>query len=420
MEYILLGIIAVVTLILGFVFGQKTKQGKLSTKLEMLEIQLQKEAEEKEKLGQQLQESDSQKNQLQQDVVRKQSQNEHLQEKLNEQKTDLVQLEKRFKTEFENLAQKILDQKSEKFTEVNQKNIHQILSPLQEKIKVFEEQISKNNETFIKENSKLAQQLKHLSEQNIRISEEAQNLTKALKGDSKMQGNWGEVILERVLEKSGLTKGIEYDVQVANKNESGKTQLPDVVVHLPDQRKMIIDSKVSLTAYERFVSSEDEIEKKHFLKQHIHSLKNHIKGLKEKKYEDLYGVKSPDFVLLFIPIEPALFLAQSEDANFFYDAFQQNILLVSPTTLLSTLRTVEMIWKTEKQQQNALEIAKHAGNLHDKFASLIEELETLGSRIDSSKNKYQDAMKKLTGQQNLVKDIKKLKKLGVSTKKNLE
>lgn len=420
MEYILLGIIAVVTLILGFVFGQKTKQGKLSAKLEMLEIQLQKEAEEKEKIGQQLQESDSQKNQLQQDVVRKQSQNEHLQEKLNEQKTDLVELEKRFKTEFENLAQKILDQKSEKFTEVNQKNIHQILSPLQEKIKVFEEQISKNNETFIKENSKLEQQLKHLSEQNIRISEEAQNLTKALKGDSKMQGNWGEVILERVLEKSGLTKGIEYDVQVANKNESGKTQLPDVVVHLPDQRKMIIDSKVSLTAYERYVSSEDKKEKEHALKAHLISLKNHIKGLKEKKYEDLYGVKSPDFVLLFIPIEPALFLAQSEDANFFYDAFQQNILLVSPTTLLSTLRTVEMIWKTEKQQQNALEIARHAGNLHDKFASLIEELETLGSRIDSSKNKYQDAMKKLTGQQNLVKDIKKLKKLGVPTKKNLE
>ncbi|GGE36868.1 DNA recombination protein RmuC [Psychroflexus planctonicus] len=420
MEYIGIGMLAVVTLILGFVFGQKTKQGKLNTKLEMLEIQLQKKADEKEKIGQQLQESDSQKNQLQQDVVRKQSQNEHLQEKLNEQKTDLVELEKRFKTEFENLAQKILDQKTEKFTEVNQKNIHQILSPLQEKIKVFEEQISKNNETFIKENSKLEQQLKHLSEQNIRISEEAQNLTKALKGDSKMQGNWGEVILERVLEKSGLTKGIEYDVQVANKNESGRTQLPDVVVHLPDQRKMIIDSKVSLTAYERYVTSEDKKEKEHALKAHLISLKNHIKGLKEKKYEDLYGVKSPDFVLLFIPIEPALFLAQSEDANFFYDAFQQNILLVSPTTLLSTLRTVEMIWKTEKQQQNALEIAKHAGNLHDKFASLIEELETLGSRIDSSKNKYQDAMKKLTGQQNLVKDIKKLKKLGVPTKKNLE
>ena len=420
MEYIGIGILAIVALILGFVFWQKTKQAKLSTKLEMLEIQLQTAAAEKEKLSRQLQESELQKNQLQQDVVRKQSQNEHLQEKLNEQKTDLVELEKRFKTEFENLAQKILDQKSEKFTEVNQKYIHQILSPLQEKIKVFEEQISKNNETFIKENSKLAEQLKHLGEQNIRISEEAQNLTKALKGDSKMQGNWGEVILERVLEKSGLTKGIEYDVQVANKNESGRTQLPDVVVHLPDQRKMIIDSKVSLTAYERYVSTDDKKEKEKALKAHLLSLKNHIKNLKEKKYEDLYSVKSPDFVLLFIPIEPALFLAQSEDANFFYDAFQQNILLVSPTTLLSTLRTVEMIWKTEKQQQNTIEIAKHAGNLHDKFASLIEELETLGSRIDSSKNKYQDAMKKLTGQQNLVKDIKKLKKLGVPTKKNLE
>jgi DNA recombination protein RmuC len=416
MEYLIFSVLLIVVATIGVFFGQKLKQAKV----ESLQIQLQKEENERQLLVERLKESDILKNQFQQDLIRKESQHHHLQEKLDEQKTDLLQLEKRFKTEFENLAQKILDQKSEKFTAVNQKNIHQILLPLQEKIKVFEEQVSKNNETFIKENSKLEQQLKYLSEQNIRISEEAQNLTKALKGDSKMQGNWGEVILERVLEKSGLTKGIEYDVQVANKSEIGKTQLPDVVVHLPDQRKMIIDSKVSLTAYERYASTEDKKEKEQFLKAHLVSLKNHIKNLKEKKYEDLYNLKSPDFVLLFIPIEPALFLAQSEDANFFYTAFQENILLVSPTTLLSTLRTVEMIWKTEKQQQNAIEIAKHAGNLHDKFASLIEELETLGSRIDSSKNKFNDAMKKLTGQQNLIKDIKKLKKLGVPTKKNIE
>jgi DNA recombination protein RmuC len=416
MEYLIFSVLLIVVVSLGVFFGQKLKQAKV----ESLQIQLQKEENERQLLVERLKESDILKNQFQQDLIRKESQHHHLQEKLDEQKTDLLQLEKRFKTEFENLAQKILDQKSEKFTAVNQKNIHQILLPLQEKIKVFEEQVSKNNETFIKENSKLEQQLKYLSEQNIRISEEAQNLTKALKGDSKMQGNWGEVILERVLEKSGLTKGIEYDVQVANKSEIGKTQLPDVVVHLPGQRKMIIDSKVSLTAYERYASTEDKKEKEQFLKAHLVSLKNHIKNLKEKKYEDLYNLKSPDFVLLFIPIEPALFLAQSEDANFFYTAFQENILLVSPTTLLSTLRTVEMIWKTEKQQQNAIEIAKHAGNLHDKFASLIEELETLGSRIDSSKNKFNDAMKKLTGQQNLIKDIKKLKKLGVPTKKNIE
>jgi DNA recombination protein RmuC len=416
MEYLIFSVLLIVVATIGVFFGQKLKQAKV----ESLQIQLQKEENERQLLVERLKESDILKNQFQQDLIRKESQHHHLQEKLDEQKTDLLQLEKRFKTEFENLAQKILDQKSEKFTAVNQKNIHQILLPLQEKIKVFEEQVSKNNETFIKENSKLEQQLKYLSEQNIRISEEAQNLTKALKGDSKMQGNWGEVILERVLEKSGLTKGIEYDVQVANKSEIGKTQLPDVVVHLPDQRKMIIDSKVSLTAYERYASTEDKKEKEQFLKEHLVSLKNHIKNLKEKKYEDLYNLKSPDFVLLFIPIEPALFLAQSEDANFFYTALQENILLVSPTTLLSTLRTVEMIWKTEKQQQNAIEIAKHAGNLHDKFASLIEELETLGSRIDSSKNKFNDAMKKLTGQQNLIKDIKKLKKLGVPTKKNIE
>ncbi len=193
-----------------------------------------------------------------------------------------------------------------------------------------------------------------------------------------------------------------------------------MVINLPDERKMIIDSKVSLTAYERYVNNEDPKVKEQALKAHLLSLKKHIKGLKDKKYEDLHAEKSPDFVLLFVPVEPALFLAQSEDANFFYEAFQDNILLVSPTTLLSTLRTVEMVWKTEKQQQNALEIAKHAGNLYDKFANLIDELETLGSRIDSSKSKFDDAMKKLTGKQNLVKDIKKLKTLGVPTKKELE
>ncbi|GGE14484.1 DNA recombination protein RmuC [Psychroflexus salis] len=404
MEFIFVGISLVVALFLGLFLGQKMKKSKI----EVLENQLQKQ----DKI-------ENQKNEFQQELTREQTKNLHLQEKLADQKSDLVQLEKRFKTEFENLAQKILEQKTEKFTEVNQKNIHQILSPLQEKIKHFEAQVSKNNETFLKENSKLEQQLKQLNEQNIRIAEEAQNLTKALKGDNKMQGNWGEVILERVLEKSGLTKGIEYDVQVATKNESGKTQLPDVIVHLPDQRKMIIDAKVSLTAYERYMSTDDKKEKEQALKAHLLSLKNHIKGLKDKKYEDLHHEKSPDFVLLFIPVEPALFLAQSEDTNFFYEAFQQNILLVSPTTLLSTLRTVEMIWKTEKQQQNAMEIAKHAGNLHDKFANLIEELETLGNRIDSSKDKFDDAMKKLTGKQNLIKDIKKLKVLGVPTKKHL-
>lgn len=416
MELILVGISTIIALIIGLFFGQKMKQSKV----DILENQLNKQQNEQQLLQQKVETFQKEKNLNQQELIRVQSKNAYLQEKLDEQKADLLQLEKRFKTEFENLAQKILEQKSEKFTEVNQKNLYQILSPLQEKIKAFETQVSKNNETFIKENSKLEQQLKQLSEQNIRISEEAQNLTKALKGDSKIQGNWGEVILERVLEKSGLTKGIEYDIQVAAKSESGKTQLPDVVVHLPDQRKMIIDAKVSLTAYERYANTDNKKEKELALKAHLLSLKNHIKGLKDKKYEDLHHEKSPDFVLLFVPIEPALFLAQSEDTNFFYEAFQQNILLVSPTTLLSTLRTVEMIWKTEKQQQNALEIARHAGNLHDKFANLVEELQTLGNRIDSSKGKLNDVMKKLTGKQNLIKDIKKLKTLGVSTKKTID
>lgn len=402
--------------ILGLFIGKKLTQAKINA----LENSLQKNDEEKQENKETLKTVEEEKNKVQQDLIRVQTQNEFLTQKLEEQKTDLTALEKRFKIEFENLAQKILEQKAEKFTAVNQKNIQEILSPLQHKIKQFEDQVEKNNHTFLQENAKLGEQLRHLNEQNLRISEEAQNLTKALKGDNKVQGNWGELILERVLEKSGLTKGIEYDVQMANKNEEGKTQLPDVVIHLPDQRKMIIDAKVSLTAYERYINTDDKREKEQALKAHLISLKTQIKKLQEKKYEDLHLEKSPDFVLLFIPIEPALFLAQSEDANFFFDAFQQNILLVSPTTLLSTLRTVEMIWKTEKQQQNAIEIANYAGSLHDKFVNLIEELESLGNRIDSSKNKFDDAMKKLTGRQNLVKDIKKLKQLGASTKKNLQ
>lgn len=415
MDLIVFSIIAIIALLLGLGIGQKLKQAKIN----MLEVQLKQEIQQRQIEKEESKLIEIEKNKIQQNYIREQTQNQFQQKKLVEQKSELLDLEKRFKVEFENLAQKILEQKAEKFTAVNEKNMHQLLSPLQEKIKSFEEQVAKNNVTFLTENAKLGEQLKHLNEQNLRISEEAQNLTKALKGDNKTQGNWGEVILERVLEKSGLTRGIEYNVQVASKNDSGQTQLPDVVIHLPDQRKMIIDAKVSLKAYERYVNTENKSDKEKALKEHLLSLKNHIKNLQTKNYEDLYQLKSPDFVLLFIPVEPALFLAQSEDPNFFYEAFQQNILLVSPTTLLATLRTVEMVWKTEKQQQNAIEIAKHAGSLHDKFVNLIDELQQLGSRIDSSKTKFDDAMKKLTGRQNLVKDIKKLEQLGAATKKNL-
>lgn len=356
---------------------------------------------------------------IQNKYTQKTTELEGLKKQWAEQKTEMQALQKRFAEEFENLAQRILEQKSEKFTLENKRNISHILEPLKDKLHSFEDKIEKTNKNFLEGHTQLGQQLKHLNEQNLKISEEANNLTKALKGDNKTQGNWGEMILEKVLQKSGLVRGREYDIQQYFKDEEGTKKLPDVVVYLPNEKLMVIDSKVSLRAYENYINTDDEKEKKKYLKLHIKSLENHLNGLKEKRYELLGGEASPDFILMFIPIEPALFLAQSENSNFFYTAFQDNILMVSPTTLLSTLRTVDMVWSNEKQQQNALEIAKHAGALYDKFVNLIEGLEDVGNRIDSTKNTYDLAMKKLTGQQNLIKDVETLKELGVTSKKTI-
>jgi DNA recombination protein RmuC len=343
----------------------------------------------------------------------------NLQEKLEEQKGELEKLQEKFSKEFENLANKILEQKSEKFTSINKENINQILSPLQEKIKLFEEKVEKNSNDFIERHAQLGKQLEYLHEQNVKISEEANNLTKALKGENKTQGNWGELILERVLEKSGLVKDREYFLQKSHETEEGKKLLPDVVLHLPGDKRMVIDSKVSLVAYEKYVNEENQEKRARYLKDHLRSLNGHIQDLSTKKYEDLYKMDSPDFVLMFIPVEPALYLAQNLDSSFFYTAFQKNILLVSPTTLLSVLRTIDTLWSNEKQQQNALEIANHAASLYHKFKLLLDELETLGKRLRSTNTAYDDAMKKLTGQQNLIKDIDQLETLGISPKQKL-
>lgn len=291
---------------------------------------------------------------------------------------------------------------------------------MKEKIKVFEEKVDRNSENSLSRHAELGKQLQILNEQNLKISEEANNLTKALKGESKTQGNWGELILERVLEKSGLTKDREYFIQKSYQNEEGNKVVPDVVIHLPNDKKMVIDAKVSLRAYEKYVNEENPTVKEKHLKDHLKALNNHILQLSQKKYEDLHELQSPDFVLMFIPVEPALYLAQNLDNSFFYTAFQKNILLVSPTTLLSTLRTIDTIWSNEKQQQNAREIAKHAASLYHKFQNLLNDLTMLGNRLDSTSGAYQDAMKKLTGKQNLIKDIHKLEKLGISPKTKIE
>tara|TARA_B110000908_G_scaffold137_1_gene199 strand:+ start:13078 stop:14403 length:1326 start_codon:yes stop_codon:yes gene_type:complete len=344
----------------------------------------------------------------------------NLQQKLDENKEEVTKLQEKFTTEFENLANKIFEDKSTKFTAQNKENIQTILNPLQEKIKGFEDKVDKTHKESIDYHAALRQQIVGLKEMNLQMSKETINLTKALKGDNKTQGNWGELVLERVLEKSGLEKDREYFVQQSFTNDDGKRVLPDVVIHLPDNKKMIVDSKVSLTAYEQFVNSDDEHDKAQFLKEHINSLKRHVEQLSEKKYEDIYKIESPDFVLLFIPIEPAFAVAINSD-NFLYNkAFEKNIVIVTPSTLLATLRTIDTMWNNEKQQKNALEIARQAGSLYDKFHGLLTDLIGIGKKIDASKIDYNAAMNKLVeGNGNLIISVEKLKKMGAKAKKAL-
>ncbi|MFK8060911.1 MAG: DNA recombination protein RmuC [Polaribacter sp.] len=342
----------------------------------------------------------------------------NLQQKLDDNKQDVEKLQDKFTKEFENLANKILDEKSNKFTQQNKENLKIILNPLQEKIKVFEDKVDKTHKESIDYHAALRQQILGLKELNQQMSKETLNLTKALKGDNKMQGNWGELVLERVLEKSGLEKDREYFVQQSFNNDEGKRVLPDVVIHLPDNKKMIVDSKVSLVSYEQFINEEDETLRAQFLKEHINSLKRHIEQLSEKKYEDIYKIESPDFVLLFIPIEPAFAVALNADNHLYNKAFEKNIVIVTPSTLLATLRTIDSMWNNEKQQRNALEIARQAGALYDKFDGLLKDLVGIGKRIDDSKKEYSNAMNKLfDGRGNLINSVEKLKKMGAKAKK---
>jgi DNA recombination protein RmuC len=345
---------------------------------------------------------------------------DNLQKKLLEQKEDAEKLQEKFTSEFENLANKILEEKSSKFTIQNKENLDQILKPLGEKIKEFEKTVNEVHVTDSKERASLATQLKSLQELNQLMAKEANNLTNALKGETKTMGNWGEFILESILEKSGLVKGREYKIQESFLNEDGRRRQPDVIVNLPDNKCLIIDSKVSLLSYESYSSSEIEIEKANFLKDHIASIKKHIKDLSSKDYQNIYQIQSLDFVLLFMPIEPAFSLAVQNDAQLFNDAFDKNIVIVSPSTLLATLRTIANIWRQEYQNNNVLEIARQSGALYDKFQGLVSDLIDLGKRMRTMHDSYDNAMKKLySGRGNLIKSVESIKKLGAKTSKSL-
>lgn len=343
----------------------------------------------------------------------------NLQLKSDEQKEEVSKLQEKFSKEFENLANKILDEKANKFTELNRENIKGILNPLQEKILHFEKKIEDTHKESIGQHASLKEQILGLKDLNLQMSKEALNLTKALKGDSKMQGNWGELVLERVLEKSGLEKDREYFVQQSFVTEDGARVLPDVVINLPGNKKMIIDSKVSLTHYERYANADDEKEKDQFLKEHVLSIKRHVEQLGAKNYHDLYKIDSPDFVLLFIPVEPAFAVALNDDASLYNKAFEKNIVIVTPTTLLATLRTIDTMWNNEKQQQNALEIATQAGRLYDQFVNLTNDFIKVGNQLKTVQGTYDGTMKKLTGKGNLIKKVENLKSLGIKQQKHL-
>lgn len=354
-------------------------------------------------------------------LTRKISEFNNLKERNEEQKEEVEKLQEKFSKEFENLANKILDQKSEKFTSLNKQNIENILDPLNKKIKEFEEKVSLSNTESVKRHAELGEKLKSLNEQNLKLSEEATNLTKALKGDTKMQGNWGEMVLERVLERSGLQKDSEYFVQQSFNTDEGKRVMPDVVIHLPGDKKMVVDSKVSLNAYERYINATEENDKKAHLKNHLISVRNRVNELGNKNYHSLYQMESPDFVLLFIPIEAAFAIASNEYPALYNEAFQKNIIIVTPTTLLAVLKTIDSMWQNEKQKKNAIEIATQAGRLYDSFANLTDELLKMGKQLGTVQNTYQGAMKKIsTGRGNLITRVEKLKKLGATSNKHID
>ncbi len=324
------------------------------------------------------------------------------------------------KQQFSHLANEIFESKAKRFEEGSQERLQLLLKPFREQISSFSKQ---TEERFVTENSEravLRKELSQLRELNEQITQDAKNLTNALKGENKTQGNWGEIVLERILEESGLREGMEYETQGSFKGEEGNTLRPDVIIHLPQEKDIVIDSKVSLVAYERFMSAESPEEKESALKQHLASINAHIKGLSEKKYEKLEGVHTLDFILLFMPIEGAFLLALEQDGTFFSRAYEKNIMIVSPSTLLVTLRTIEHIWRTERQEQNAQEIARQAEALYDKFVAFVEDLNKIGDQIGKTQESYDKALNKLsTGKGNLLRRVESMKKLGLKPKKSL-
>jgi DNA recombination protein RmuC len=349
-----------------------------------------------------------------------QTENENLSERLKEHKLEVEQLQKKFTIEFENIANKLLKQNTTDFADSNQKRLDEILKPLRENIKTFEQKVEDKYVKEVKERSALMTEVKALSELNQQMREDAQSLTKALKGDSKTQGNWGELILEKILESSGLIKGEEYQTEDYYTNQTGGGSRLDVIIKLPDDKQIIIDSKVSITAYTNYVDTDDKAEKETLIKTHIASVKTHIDILSKKDYSQIPGLNTPDFVLMFMPSEPTFSFTLQNSNDIYNYAWDKKIVIVSPTTLLATLKTVASVWKQERQTKNALEIARQSGALYDKFVGFIADLEKIQKGITTSQEAYNGALNKLkTGSGNLIGRAEKIRILGAKTSKQI-
>jgi DNA recombination protein RmuC len=377
--------------------------------------------EENFKLSQQLQNLRLELGQANQALESSRSYYQAQQEKLREQKADLEHTRQHFQKEFENVAEKLLKEKSREFLDVNKTHLDHILNPLKENIKAFEDKVEKVYNMEAAERNTLKGVITQLMELNQQISSEAQNLTKALKGDNKKQGNWGEFILEKVLERSGLVKDREYRLQASHQATDGTRYQPDAVIDLPDDKHLIIDSKVSLIAYDRLVNAETEEDRKLFAKAHVESLRNHVHGLSAKNYHDLQNINSPDFVMLFVPIESSFSFAVQLDADLFNDAWDKRVVIVSPSTLLATLRTIASMWKQERQNRNVMEIARLSGEMYDKFVGFLTDMDGIGRNLKSSQDAYDKAINKLSdGRGNLTITAQKIKNLGAKANKQID
>lgn len=383
-------------------------------------LQLEKVAEEKTAKEELLLEVQNQKAGLQADLAELKTLLEDERKQASEKIALLNEARDQLKNEFQNLAQQIFEEKSQKFTEQNRISMDHLIAPLRDQIGDFKKRVEDVYDKESRDRASLQTEIHHLKELNQRISKEALNLTRALKGDSKARGNWGEVVLERVLEASGLQKGREYETQVSLKDQQGRRFQPDVIVRLPQGKDVVVDAKVSLKDYEIYYSAEDPESKELALKAHIDAVRNHIRSLAGKNYEDLEGVRTLDFVLMFVPIEAAFLAAVERDRGLFSEAFEKNIMVVSPSTLLVTLRTIENIWRQEYQNRYAIEIAKKAGAMHDKFVLFVEALEEVGQQLDKAKHAHRTAIDRLAdGRGNLIKRSRELKALGVKAGKEL-